>query len=165
MQIKPRELLRQQLVLKKLGYYTGPLDGVWGPNSIEAMRKFEMRLDKFRPAHQSGGLPLPAGGPLPKGFWMDRGLLCYDDLTSESTPEELAVEANLQKIGERRRSVNKTNSEPVKQESRIVQDTQSQAKQHQNHQGKPKHMQQQKPQPVGVEQHLDDDDAVEVGDE
>lgn len=92
MQSKPHQLLRQQIVLEALGYYTGPLDGIWGPATIEAMRKFENRIALFRPAHQSGGLPFADAGPLPKGLYRTRdGLVCCDTVDPEPSAKELEL--------------------------------------------------------------------------
>lgn len=93
MQTDTKALVRQQLILKQLGFYTGPLDGIWGPVTIEAMRKFENRLDMFRPARPRGGLPFADGDKLPHHFWMQGGLLCHECLKGTDEQEAQAVEA------------------------------------------------------------------------
>lgn len=80
MQTDTKALIRQQLILRQLGFYTGPLDGIWGPVSIEAMKKFENRLELFRPARPKGGLPFSDSDKLPRHFyWEPAGLLCHDE--------------------------------------------------------------------------------------
>jgi hypothetical protein len=67
MQTKPHQLRRQQLVLKHLGYYSGKVDGTWGPASIEAKRMFESEK-KFKPSYPNGGLPFAETHDLPAGL-------------------------------------------------------------------------------------------------
>lgn len=99
MQTDTKALVRQQLILRQLGFYTGPLDGIWGPVSIEAMKKFENRLELFRPARPKGGLPFSDGDKLPRHFYWDRGgLLCHDEALKDTA--ELEGNALLQS-GER----------------------------------------------------------------
>lgn len=93
MQTKPQELLRQQTVLTRLGFYSGPLDGLWGPDSIDAMRKFENRVAQFRPARPTGGLPFAETGPLPNALWRNRdGLICCDGVEEVTEEEKQLVE-------------------------------------------------------------------------
>lgn len=95
MQTEPRLLLRQQFILKKLGLNPGPLDGVWGPKSIEAMRRFEARPNLFRPALQTGGLPLSETGRKPTGFWTDRNGLFFAPCIESCLDEEAEALAAL----------------------------------------------------------------------
>ena len=44
MQTAFNHLVRQQLILKAMGYYQGPIDGQWGPMSIEAKKRFESEI-------------------------------------------------------------------------------------------------------------------------
>lgn len=86
---RPRALQRQQIVLNKLGYYKGKLDGIWGPASITAKRKFELS-GKFSPAIPSGGLPFDLNSKLPKGVLKDPstpGLITVSGLTDEEIKE------------------------------------------------------------------------------
>ncbi len=103
MQTQPHQLLRQQMILKELGYYTGPLDGVWGPQSIEAMRRFENRVSDFRPARQTGGLPFSAESRLPKGMWWEKELLCNDKISEITAEEEQLREAAVKYRGRTKR--------------------------------------------------------------
>lgn len=90
MQTQPNQLIRQQMILKELGFYTGPLDGIWGPDAIEAMKRFENRLDIYRPARPSCGLPFADGARLPAGLWFSRdGLVCSDKVPEEPSQKEL----------------------------------------------------------------------------
>lgn len=67
MQTKPHQLRRQQQVLKHLGYYSGKIDGIWGPATIEAKRNFESDK-KFKPSYPNGGLPFAETHDLPAGI-------------------------------------------------------------------------------------------------
>ena len=90
MQMQPFQLIRQQLILKELGFYTGPLDGVWGPDCIDAMQRYENRLDLYRPARPSCGLPFADGARLPSGLWFSRdGMICSDKVPEAPSPKEL----------------------------------------------------------------------------
>ncbi len=59
-----KQLLQQQCILKGLGFYTGALDGIWGPKSIAAMRQWES-TPSFKPAIPNDGMPLSDREPLP----------------------------------------------------------------------------------------------------
>ncbi len=92
MQVAPRKVLRQQVILKGLGFYSGPLDGIWGPQSIEAMSKFERRLDMYRPARPVNGMPFAAEGPYPKGIYLvENGLLYHSSIDNLKEEEDAAV--------------------------------------------------------------------------
>lgn len=125
MQTNRRELLRQQVILKSLGYYTGPLDGIWGPQCIEAMRRFENRVDAFRPARPSGGMPFSADAPLPKGMWFERGLVCHGEIGVNPTSDEATA---LAKIPEGPVLRNRRKPSEQSQPSRIVHDGKKQNK-------------------------------------
>lgn len=89
MQYNPVEIRAQQIVLAFLGFYRGPIDGIWSSDSIEAKRKFEFE-ESFVPAAPSNGLPFAARQKLPKGCrWDDAGLLTHRDLTPEKIKEIL----------------------------------------------------------------------------
>ena len=66
MQIGSDQLLRQQLILQLKGFYSGALDGIWGPKTIEAMSNWERK--GFAPGLPSNGLPLANKGPWPAGI-------------------------------------------------------------------------------------------------
>lgn len=103
MQIAKRQLLRQQVILKGLGFYTGPLDGIWGPQCIEAMKKFEMRRDLFKPARPVNGLPFGDTNSYPRGVMSMGGkepLLyhkCVDDLKDQEDAAWQAICAPKEK--------------------------------------------------------------------
>lgn len=88
MQTEKRQLLRQQFILKGLGFYKGKLDGVWGPASIEAMKNFEAN-PLFLPGLPKHGLPMSNSKPFPAGITLDvsySGLLyhpCMELLLNE----------------------------------------------------------------------------------
>lgn len=116
MQTEPRALLRQQFILKRLGFNPGPLDGVWGPKSIDAKRCFESRINAFRPARQTGGLPFSANDRLPAGFWLEDGLIqapCIVDHLDEEAKAVERLESALAEKEARRLSVASPASEPV----------------------------------------------------
>lgn len=59
--------IRQQQILKELGYDPGKIDGVWSSKSIEAKQKWE-RQRSFSPAVPNNGLPFRPRDILPKGI-------------------------------------------------------------------------------------------------
>lgn len=59
--------IRQQQILKELGYDPGKIDGVWSLKSIEAKQKWE-RQRSFSPAVPNNGLPFRTRDVLPKGI-------------------------------------------------------------------------------------------------
>ncbi len=96
MQTGRRELLRQQALLKDMGFYNGRMDGIWGPATIKAMQKFEAARNVFKPALASNGFPLPTRGPLPKFFYVDKGLITspnFERNTAIKAEEEAAWKA------------------------------------------------------------------------
>ena len=66
MQIGTEQLKRQQQILQLKGLYNGQLDGIWGPKTIEAMKKWEAK--GFAPGLPQNGMPLANKGPWPKGI-------------------------------------------------------------------------------------------------
>ncbi len=76
MQVEKVQLERQQLILKVLGFYQGHLDGVWGPISIAAKKKFE--ADKrFVPGMPNNGMPFREGQTYPAGMTLGKDDLFY----------------------------------------------------------------------------------------
>lgn len=67
MQYTAEKIKAQQITLFHLGFYTGVIDGVWGPACIQAKRDFESR-DEFQPGNPNGGLPFSDRDVLPKGL-------------------------------------------------------------------------------------------------
>jgi len=96
MQVAPRKLLRQQVILKGLGFYSGPLDGIWGPQSIEAMSRFERRLELYRPARPVNGMPFADNGPYPKGIYLVENGLLYHASIEEFKEEELKAAGEVE---------------------------------------------------------------------
>lgn len=86
MQATPIEMSAQQLVLAFLGFYSGPIDGIWSTDSINAMRAFE-RDDKFCPGVPTNGLPFPARAKLPKGMYWDKKLVNHVKMSPERAAE------------------------------------------------------------------------------
>lgn len=92
MQYSQTELRAQQLVLAYLGFYKGPIDGIWSGDSISAKRRFECE-DSFIPAAPSSGLPFPHRAKLPKGCqWDKEGLLTHRGMTPERAAELLKTQ-------------------------------------------------------------------------
>jgi len=91
MQTKKEQLTRQQEILKGLGFYTGKIDGIWGPESIKAMKRFEAQPAIFLPGRPNHGMPLSDIPPHPAGFYLRKGLFhhaCIDkkEIKSNDTP-------------------------------------------------------------------------------
>lgn len=77
MQVTQPQLQRQQLILQVLGFYHGKLDGIWGPESIEAKKRFEAQ-SSFRPGIPNNGMPFSDRPPYPAGMTVDhRSMLLY----------------------------------------------------------------------------------------
>lgn len=93
MQVLDHQMKRQQVVLKLLGYYNGPIDGVWGPDTIKAKKNFE-HSGKFHPCMPNSGLPFAAKGPYPNGLYINgQGLLSIAGKEEDITAEETAAAA------------------------------------------------------------------------
>jgi len=112
MQTKHEALVRQQQILKALGYYSGKIDGIWGPASIKAMQKFES-LPEFLPGHPHNGMPFHDSGPYPAGIVMkDDGLLHHPALDKKVEVKETepvhtsAVQAQPQQHDKRNQNQN-----------------------------------------------------------
>lgn len=71
MQTKPEQLKRQQEIMEHLGFYRHKCDGIWGPASIEAKKKWE-RDRSFIPGLPSNGLPLGDRDRMPNGVSYDK---------------------------------------------------------------------------------------------
>ena len=84
MQTRKPQLQRQQVIMAKLGFYRHRCDGIWGPESIVAKRKWEADRS-FIPALPNNGLPFGERDPFPKGIFVKRPerLLTMADLTYE----------------------------------------------------------------------------------
>jgi hypothetical protein len=84
-QRNPQAITRQQEILKALGYAVEPT-GSWDAATRKAMLSFEQTM-QFLPARKNNGLPLPLGGPLPKGWTRDpnnMGLLWHPVLRTDT---------------------------------------------------------------------------------
>lgn len=87
MQTTFAQLVRQQIILKGLGFYKGAIDGVWGPETIDAKKRFERDMS-YLPGLPNNGLPFPGHKPFPSGMTVstDTGLLhhpCIDTILRE----------------------------------------------------------------------------------
>lgn len=78
MQYETHQLRRQQLIMHCLGFYNGALDGIWGPKSIEAKKRFEAS-PKFMPAIPANGMPFAGRAPFPNGITAGRDGLLYHE--------------------------------------------------------------------------------------
>jgi hypothetical protein len=83
MQILNSQLRMQQCVLTLLNFYRAPIDGLWGPESIQAKKRFEQDAS-FSPAIPSHGMPFSDKGPFPKRVYMTR-----EGLTVSGREEEI----------------------------------------------------------------------------
>ena len=91
MQSSFAQLVRQQLILKGVGYYKGAIDGLWGPLSIEAKKEFE-RDPTFLPGLPNGGLPFADHKPYPAGISRDNvTTLLYHPVIEGILGEEVAA--------------------------------------------------------------------------
>ena len=97
--------IRQQQILKELGYDPGKIDGVWSLKSIEAKQKWE-RQRNFSPAVPNNGLPFKKNDVLPKGIIYNpqTDLL---EIAGKKLPDPVISSANTQ---ESNQSSEKTNS-------------------------------------------------------
>jgi len=87
MQLKKTQLQRQQVIMSKLGYYRHKCDGIWGPASIEAKRKWE-RLSAFVPGLPTNGLPFGDRDYVPVGVRFDKPSRMF--VLAGLTEEEIA---------------------------------------------------------------------------
>lgn len=76
MQTSEQQLKRQQEILKALGFYSGAVDGVWGPISIKAMQNFESDPE-FVPGIPNNGMPFRERPPYPRGITLQDGILYH----------------------------------------------------------------------------------------
>jgi peptidoglycan hydrolase-like protein with peptidoglycan-binding domain len=76
----------QQYYLKQLGFYNGPVNGIWGEECKEAMEVFKLD-ESFKPANaKRGNGPFIPFERLPKGFKWEvfdgqRGIIQSDNST------------------------------------------------------------------------------------
>lgn len=90
MQYENHQLKRQQLIMNCLGFYNGKFDGIWGPKSIDAKKRFESS-SKFLPAIPTNGMPFAGRGPFPNGISAGRdGLLYHDSIEGVLEKERVA---------------------------------------------------------------------------
>lgn len=86
------QLQSQQILLAFLGFYKGKCDGIWGPDSIAAMRSYEAS-PKFSPGYPSNGLPLKEKGQLPSGVYRrprSPGILSHVDMPDDYAATKLS---------------------------------------------------------------------------
>ena len=77
MQFEKPQLEQQQRLLASLGFYSGKLDGIWGPSSIAAKKRYEAS-ESFIPGVPSSGLPFASRPPYPVGISVGpKGLLTH----------------------------------------------------------------------------------------
>ena len=67
---------RQQQILTHLGYYSGKIDGIWGPKTIEAKKAFETS-GHFKPGIPSSGSPFSFTPPFPHTLTLDSNYLMH----------------------------------------------------------------------------------------
>lgn len=91
MQIKKEQLERQQEILKLLGFYQGKVDGIWGPRSIDAKKKFEAS-NSFAPGIPKNGMPFADFGPYPANITIDHATNMLQHPRLSEQKEEVKVE-------------------------------------------------------------------------
>lgn len=86
------QLVRQQLILKAMGFYKGPIDGQWGPNTIDAKKRFESDMT-YLPGLPAAGMPFAGQKPWPSGITLDQktGLLYHPAIEDLLTQEKEAI--------------------------------------------------------------------------
>lgn len=89
MQTGSEQIKRQQEIMQAKGFYTGKLDGIWGPKSIEAKKKWEVH-PSFAPGLPNLGMPFANKGPHPVGVVLNRltGLLTCAELELKKSQKE-----------------------------------------------------------------------------
>lgn len=100
MQVQKHELERQQQILKALGFYHGKIDGIWGPKSIDAKKKFEAS-PSFPPGIPNNGMPFRDNGPYPAGVTMNHmtGLLEHPRMNEvKEAPVQIEKAAEAESI-------------------------------------------------------------------
>lgn len=97
MQLGTEKHKAQQQMLKAKGFYSGKIDGIWGPSTIEAMVRFE-RSKSFAPAVPSNGMPFPERGPFPKGVILIKGLVWCPEM--DSAQKEITVKSEVTQVAE-----------------------------------------------------------------
>lgn len=94
MQVEKEQIQRQQEILAVLGYYKFECDGLWGPKTIDAKKKFEADRS-FVPGIPNNGLPFADRGPYPSMIVMDHmtGLLHHPKLNEKAAVVETDKDA------------------------------------------------------------------------
>ena len=107
----PDRLRRQQAVLAHLNFYRGKLDGVWGPESINAKKAFETS-GTFTGGIPNQGLPFNPNAQLPSILYRDpqTGLVCHPGLDEEKLTELMRSRGTM--------GDDKVKAEPVVSEKR-----------------------------------------------
>jgi hypothetical protein len=101
MQVKKEQLQRQQEILGVLGFYHGKFDGIWGPKSIEAKKRFEADA-RFVPGIPNNGLPFADKPPYPALMTLNHqtGLLEHPALTAHVTQKAPQLEKAVETKGD-----------------------------------------------------------------
>lgn len=85
MQTDKKQLQRQQIILTHLGFYRHKCDGIWGPETISAKKRYEAD-PSFVPALPNNGLPFGEKEKYPKGIKMDKDrLLTFVDSSGKNS--------------------------------------------------------------------------------
>jgi hypothetical protein len=94
MQLKKSQLQRQQVIMSKLGFYRHKCDGIWGPASIEAKKKWESKPD-FIPGLPTNGLPFGDRDYVPSGVRFDKTsrMFTLSGLTAEEIEQYMPKES------------------------------------------------------------------------
>lgn len=125
MQYTKSKIYAQQLVMFHLGFYTGIIDGIWGPTTIDAKKAFESD-PKFLPAYPNGGMPFGDRDRLPaQCSYNPDGTITHSGLDAARTAEiKKAMEARTEhKRGESPTSVH-VDEQPFIENADLAADTQ-----------------------------------------
>lgn len=110
MQYTKNKLMAQQLTLFHLGFYTGVIDGVWGPACIQAKREME-RGEDFVPANPNGGLPFGDRDKLPKGLEYRDGQEIYPRDFTEEDREKIMTATQARQAARLKEATQETTAE------------------------------------------------------
>ena len=90
MQHEKKQLMKQQELMKSMGFYYGAVDGIWGPKSIEAKKRFESDAT-FTPGIPNNGLPFGSRPPYPRGVTVQAGGLLHHMVMDKPVVAEIVV--------------------------------------------------------------------------
>lgn len=90
MQHEKKQLIRQQEIMRGMGFYYGVIDGIWGPKSIEAKKRYESDAT-FTPGIPNNGMPFGSRPPYPRGVTVGAGSLLHHMVLDKPVVAEIVV--------------------------------------------------------------------------